>query len=304
MWPEDYPFAPISIALDRLADDELVRAEELASDSYARFQLARLIDALRDADGSEIEVECDDHERDTPRAYVSHGLQQLPRSERRIIRAPEGTILAYVDWRSAHAWIAAALAGDEALWDALASGGLYASLANELSVDPKVAKVAFIAWINMGGRNKLVEKGVPRRTLDLFVTRFARVAGWRRYDGWKDLHKIEARVLSAFATRIVDHGLGAVAVPMHDGALCVVRADAAEVMAYALQVVFAAAIAAELPGAEGVAVNRLAKAEIGKSWADADLREVKLAEALGRMPTLAQPGVERSPASRDAESST
>lgn len=91
-------------------------------------------------------------------------LQQITKKHgvRTAVVASEGHVFVRGDWRSAHVWIAAALAGDETLLEALRGGGPQGDLYEQATADWKTgaeqAKVSILAMLNGEGAEKLGER--------------------------------------------------------------------------------------------------------------------------------------------------
>jgi len=105
----------------------------------------------------------------------------MPRQLRAAIVAPSGVIVA-ADWSGQEPAILAALARDEALASALASGRLYDTLAKRAGVSRPVAKAALLATFYGAGNDRLEGLGItdPLRWRAEVTRRFPAAAAFRR----------------------------------------------------------------------------------------------------------------------------
>jgi len=105
----------------------------------------------------------------------------MPRQLRTAIVAPSGVIVA-ADWSGQEPAILAALAQDEALVAALASGHLYDTLAKKAGVSRQTAKAALLATFYGAGNERLEGLGIadPVRWKAEVTRRFPAAAAFRR----------------------------------------------------------------------------------------------------------------------------
>lgn len=143
-------------------------------------------------------------------------IQGLTAACREAIRIPEGQEVVDVDLTSAHANIAALVAGDETLERELQSVDVYQALADTIGTKRGDAKIRFLSWLN-GKNDDVLEAYVGAKYPDLhsYITSVDRSIPERRTLLASTWTEVEGKILTHVLANLPDEVR--VIAPMHDG---------------------------------------------------------------------------------------